>query len=876
MDPTDDLSHDDRPSPTAHRITELIRERRDDIVRSWQAAVRAMPRARELDPPSLIDHIPALLERIAQTVDDLSRGRTPASDPALAKHHAMSRLEEGFDLQEVIGELRLLRQCVFHVLADPVLGVVRLDELRALDAAIDAAISGSVEHYIQIRERTLQGFDRVTTAALESSSLDDLLRRLLQVLHETTPAIDTSSIYLRDGDVLRVRAAVGVAGAVEHGAALRIGEGFAGEIAARGEPMTLRHPNAAQLHNPAMARAGIRVLHGVPIVDPTGGFVPRPAGEAVGVPTPHLAALDRSELIGVAEIGSLTAEQFSLQDQRIFAAMVARASAAIVQHALHDQARRASELLAEQERQFRALADNIPQLTWMADASGQLYWHNRRWYEYTGTTLEESQGSGWRKTHHPEHLDRVYQRWMRAVDHGEPWEDIFPLRGADGFYRWFLSRAVPIRDASGAIERWFGTNTDVTARRFLDNATELLSRSLDERETLEQLARIAVPDVADWCIVDLVVQDHLEHVAIAHPDRARLEAAWQYARGAQPDPAGYEATWQIVRTGKPALAVEITDAMLGGAARDADHLRLLHELGFRSWIGAPLVARGAAIGVIHLAMNDSGRRYRESDLEIAVELGRRAGVAVDNARLYREAQTAVRVRDDLLAIVSHDLGNPLHTINLGASLLFQQYGTDARARKHIDAIRRSADRMERLINDLLDMASINAGKLAITPATVDARELVTEVLDSHEPAAQDRGITITRDWDLGPVALHVDRDRIAQAFGNVLGNAIKFCAPGDAITASAERVRDAVRFSFADTGPGIAPDDLPHIFEPYWSGRGRKKGTGLGLFITRAIIEAHGGTITVDSRPGAGASFVVTLPIANIGIVPATMDRQAP
>ncbi|HEX8106659.1 MAG TPA: ATP-binding protein, partial [Kofleriaceae bacterium] len=643
-----------------------------------------------------------------------------------------------------------------------------------------------------------------------------------------------------------------VQGAVEQGAAMRIGEGFAGAIAARNEPMTLRHPTAAQLRSPAMARAGVRVLHGVPIVD-------------------------RGEVIGVAKIGSLTAEQFSLQDQRIFAAMVARASAAIVQHMLRDQARRASEQLAEQERQFRALADNIPQLTWMADAAGQRYWYNRRWYEYTGNTHEEMQGSGWQKLHHPDHSQRVYQRWMRAVELGEPWEDIFPLRGADGIYRWFLSRAVPIRDASGAIERWFGTNTDVTVRRFLDNATEVLSRSLDERETLEQLARLAVPDIADWCVVDLVVQDQLEYVAIAHDDPDKLEAAWQYARTHRSDPAGHDASWQIVRTGKPGVAAEISDEMLAAASRDPDHLRLLHELGFRSWIGAPLVARGTAIGVIHLCMNDSGRRYREPDLEIAVELGRRAGVAIDNARLYHEAQTAIRVRDDLLAIVSHDLNNPLHAIDLGATLLHQQFGTDARARKHIDAIRRSAERMERLINDLLDMASINAGKLAIKPAPFDARELVNEVLDSHQPFAHERGITITRSCDLDDVTLYVDRDRIAQAFGNVLGNAIKFCAPGDVITVLAERIGEGVRFTFADTGPGIAPPDLPHIFEPYWSGRsGRKKGTGLGLFITRAILEAHGGTIQVDSPPGGGASFVVTLPIGNIGIAPATTDPQTP
>src|ERR1700733_11778855 len=202
MDRTELPPHGDPPSATAHRIADLIRRRHDAIVRSWEAAVRTMPRVRELDPPTLIDHIPDLLERIAQAVDELSRGRPATLDRAAAERHAMSRLEEGFDLPEVIGERRLLRQCVLHMLGDPTVGIVQLDELRALDDAVDAAITGSVEAYTRIRERTLQGFDRVPTAALESSSLDDLLRRLLQVLHETTPAIDASSIYLRDGDLL--------------------------------------------------------------------------------------------------------------------------------------------------------------------------------------------------------------------------------------------------------------------------------------------------------------------------------------------------------------------------------------------------------------------------------------------------------------------------------------------------------------------------------------------------------------------------------------------------------------------------------------------------------------------------------------------------
>lgn len=825
-------------SPTGQRIADHLRAQRDEILRTWEGAVCALPRASRLDRPTLIDHIPDLLERIADLTEQLAHGRVAVLQAAVAERHAMARLEEGFDLVEVIAEFRVLRQCIFRTLADPALGIVQVDELGVLNDAIDAAITDSVEQYTQVRDRTLQGFDRITTAALESSDLDDLLRRLLQVLHETTPAVDTSAIYLREGDVLRLRAAAGIERDDDDDTRMmRIGEGFAGKVAERNEPMTLTPPDPSELRSPALHRARLRVLHGVPIID-------------------------RGEVIGVAKVGSLTADQFSLQDQRIFSAMVARASAAIVQHLLRDEAMRATEQLTERDRQFRALADNIPSLAWMADASGSLTWYNQRWYDFTGTTFEDVRGSGWQKVHHPDHVERVTSRWRRAVERGRPWEDTFPLRGHDGYYRWFLSRAVPISDASGAIVRWFGTSTDVTARRFLDDATRLLNRTLDVRETLEELARFTVPELADWCLVDLLEDGQLGHVAIVHRNPILRELAEQFAREHPPDPDHPGGAWQMLRSGKPALISELSDDELGEFARGTERLAMLRELGFESWIGVPLVARGSAIGVIHLVMGESGRRYREPDLDVAVELGQRAGVAVDNARLYREAQTAVRVRDDILAIVSHDLRTPLAAIDLGATLL-QQHAADGRVRKHVDVIRRSSARMEHLINDLLDMASINVGKLAIKPAEVDAVLLLGEILDIHDSLAQERGITIVRDCELGELTLLVDRDRIVQVFSNLLGNALKFCVPGDVITVRCERVADAVRFTVADTGPGIERIDLPHIFQPYWSGRrGKKTGTGLGLFITRAIVEAHGGRIEVTSTQGAGATFVVTLPLA--------------
>jgi PAS domain S-box-containing protein len=542
--------------------------------------------------------------------------------------------------------------------------------------------------------------------------------------------------------------------------------------------------------------------------------------------------------------------------------MIARAGAAVVQHGIRDRAQRAREQLAEPERQLRALADNVPQLVWMADPAGSCYWCNQRWYEYTGTTPEESQGWGWGKAVHPDHVPRIVELWRHAVEHGLSWEDTHPVRSADGHYRWFLSRAHPIRDASGKIERWVGTNTDVTAQRFLDDATRILNSTLDMGDALEQLAQLAVPDLADWCIVDLLEPGQLKYVATARGNEAKRAAACEVARRLRLDRNAAGSAGPILRSGVAAVMPEISAETLAALACPPEHLELLRELGFKSWIGAPLVARGNAIGVLHLIMADSNRRYREADLELAVELGQRAGMAVDNARLYREAQTAIRGRDSVLAIVSHDLRSPLQAMDLATTMLHRLGDTDPGAGRYLEALRRSVVRMEHLINDLLDMASINAGKLAITPVRISVDQLVGEIVDMYEPLAAERGIRVLRDHEIGGVALHVDRARIAQALGNLLGNAIKFCGPGDIITIRGQRAGDSLELTIADTGPGIPTLDLPHLFEAYWSGRsGKHKGAGLGLFITKAIIEAHHGHIAVSSPDGAGASFVVTLPV---------------
>ena len=228
---------------------------------------------------------------------------------------------------------------------------------------------------------------------------------------------------------------------------------------------------------------------------------------------------------------------------------------------------------------------------------------------------------------------------------------------------------------------------------------------------------------------------------------------------------------------------------------------------------------------------------------------------------YDDPSEVVRQRDELLAIVSHDLRNPLGAIDLAAQMLELQH-SDPTSQKHLSIIRRAATRMEHLIRDLLDVSSMHAGHFVIDKKLEDLKVLLDEILDAHEPSASEKRIALVRDLRVDGVIAKIDRDRIAQVLSNLLGNSIKFCREGDSITVRCEYDEWCVRFIVEDTGPGIPPEELPRVFEAYWSAkRHEKKGTGLGLHICKGIVEAHNGLIEVKSKPNHATAFTVTLPL---------------
>jgi signal transduction histidine kinase len=239
-------------------------------------------------------------------------------------------------------------------------------------------------------------------------------------------------------------------------------------------------------------------------------------------------------------------------------------------------------------------------------------------------------------------------------------------------------------------------------------------------------------------------------------------------------------------------------------------------------------------------------------------------MALENARLYREAEAAVRLREKVLAVVSHDLRNPLGAISLAAALLLRRFSSDPRTRKQAETIERSASRMSHLVDDLLDMASIQKGRLAVERTPQELAPILQEAVELADPVAAEKGIALRLDLDLDGAHCAVDRERLLQVLANLLGNAKKFCPAGSSIAVRASRVGDQVECIVADTGSGIPEEERPHIFDPYWSAeRHAKKGIGLGLYISKGIIDAHDGRIWVANTPGGGAAFHFRLPLAS-------------
>jgi signal transduction histidine kinase len=392
-------------------------------------------------------------------------------------------------------------------------------------------------------------------------------------------------------------------------------------------------------------------------------------------------------------------------------------------------------------------------------------------------------------------------------------------------------------------------------QRLLVEACAALASSLDHEVTLSAVAEIVVRDLADFCIVDLVDEGHETHrrkVACRDPSQRWVCELLECVAIDRSRPHLLRAALSERRS---TLTARLTPEDLAAIA-DAQNAELrlaLLAADPLSVIAVPLVAHETLVGAIGLLSSSS--TYDHEDLQLAEELAHRAALAIDHARRYREARQAIRSRDDVLGMVAHDLRNPLNAIALQADVLLASVPA---ARPHAEVIARTAARMRRLIEDLLDATRLDAGKLSLERVAIPAGHLVADAVEAHRHLGDELESGLAPDL---PDVL-ADRDRILQVFGNLIDNAFKFTPRGGRITIGAKPSGDAVQFWVSDTGAGISAENQRHLFDRFWqAGDGQRLGAGLGLWIVKGLIEAHDGRIWIESTPGRGSTFSFTIPV---------------
>ncbi len=558
----------------------------------------------------------------------------------------------------------------------------------------------------------------------------------------------------------------------------------------------------------------------------------------------------------------------------------------------------AREALRQSEQELRALANSIPQLAWIAEADGHVVWYNERWYAYTGTSPQQVMGDGWRAVYEPDCLPLMQRRWQQSLRTGQPFEMEFPIRGADGQYRWFLTRANPVRNRAGQLLRWFGTSTDV------DQVKRVQEALRDETTILELLNRTgsALASTRD-------LQPLLQEVtdAATRISGARFGAFFHHSTG----PGGDALMLHTLSSGTPAAFARYgqprATALLGASVRGDGIVRSDDLLGdpryaldaphagapkghpaVRSYLAVPVISRsGEVIGTLFFG-HPEPHMFSERTERIIGSVAAQAAVAIDNARLYEAAQQAAeerkvlldsersaraeaertsQMKDEFLATLSHELRTPLTAILGWAQVLRRGSRDEADMHRGLQTIERNARAQAQLIEDLLDMSRITSGKVQLEMTPLSARAVVDAAIETVRPAADARNIHIDRAYQAGPAMVAGDPSRLQQVIWNLLSNAIKFTPRDGAIQVSVGWADQQVEIAIRDSGIGIKPEFLAHVFERFRqadaSTTRKHGGLGLGLAIVKQLVEQHGGTVSaLSDGEGLGACFTVRLPLS--------------
>lgn len=399
---------------------------------------------------------------------------------------------------------------------------------------------------------------------------------------------------------------------------------------------------------------------------------------------------------------------------------------------------------------------------------------------------------------------------------------------------------------------------------FLADASAILSSSLEYEATLASVANLAVPRIADWCLVELADRPEIStrQLAVAHADPSKVELVHAYRRAFPPQPNATAGVSSVIRTGRSELYENITSEMLESAELDPRQVQMLRELGLTSSVVVPMATRGRILGAFALMSADPNRRFGRADLEMAEELGRRAAVAIDNARLYQEAREADRRKDEFLALLGHELRNPLAPI-LTALQVMKLRGIEGGREQAI--VEHQARHLARLVDDLLDVSRITQGKVELKKEPVELASVLASAAETASPLYEQRSHALSFDVPRKGLLVNADPGRLVQVLANLLTNAAKYTDPSGEIVVAARRQGDQIVVSVKDNGMGIPPELLPKMFELFaQADRALDRsqgGLGIGLTLARRLVELHGGTLTAHSEGvGMGSEFVMRLP----------------
>jgi PAS domain S-box-containing protein len=915
------------------RLCDFIRDNRQAILNSWTVAVRRLPVASELSQPRLIDHLPELLDRIAEVVRTVHEGGSTTLH-GLPHVHAMDRLDRGFDLKAVVSEYALLRRCVLAMYEERYGPFIHIVEVQRFNDTIDAAIRDSAHYYTEQRHRVLAALDRLTTSSPAGAELHELLDRLLTVFVEASEVVDSSTILLREEDGgLRVRASIGLSDEVKHNWRVPLGQGFAGTIAATRQPMELRHAAEDPLVlSPYLKASGLRALYGVPLIL-------------------------NGKLLGVAHMGSRTAFEFAESDRALFRVLTTRAAVFIYENMIRDEAeRRAAEL--------EAVIDAIPGEVLIGDRLSGITHANAAALSLLGVSDVTELRDGLR--------GRAAMLNVRDADSGQPLtDDDLPVwRAIHGetvrtdllLHHAGRDEDVTIRTVAapfrmrGEVAGAVCICLDVSDRLALERERAELMRRLDEERerllaTLRQVPAGVV--IADARTGRIVLSNEAASAIWRGGEAGDTMETYRPGRlfwtdGRAMTPADYplqralagesvqqeirlrrmDDTWATCLTSAApvrsrdgtivaavAAFVDITERKtaeeqfraladnIPQLAWVADGQGAIQWLNRRwqeyagpnlaqmtgwGWqaalhpdhaerVGAK-IARHVASGEVWedtFPMRGTAGRYRWF-------LARAIPIRDDSGRVVRwfgtntdvtEQRRLEEAREQFVAILGHDLRNPLNAIVVAAAVLGKLEREEA-ARKYVERITTSARRMQVMISDLLDFTRGRlGGGIVVEPKPADLAAISKSVID--EVCAAHPGSRITLDvrgtaegtWDAG---------RLAQVVQNLVTNAIQH---GD----SAAEVRvvvdghhaDEVTLCVSNRGPTIPAELIPHLFEPFrrlaQGGEVGRTSLGLGLFIVSEIARAHGGRVSVRSNEDDGTVFEVRIPrVAKAKIQPSS------